>query len=603
MRAQRPLLTLALFVALGVPNLYGMMDCGGVGANDFPNITQPVQGEVIAASGLFTANVSFPVALTASSLVEMELQTDSGTTLIDVTSAFVPEGQSDFDGATSASADFDAVALGLVPGFQTLLVRLDADGVGGAAARAVTFEWTGPPSGGSCEETTGSAVNDCFLAVSEATRLCYLATGAACSPTDTTIAAAQSQLSTDVSAACTDAQVQSLGYGAAVTTSGLVARLNESCLGNASTLAARYFGGPHAAVLNGILGNPVGEACLGGAYDESASFLSTAFGLQRDCVLDDGSCVPATVSADIDTEAAISAAAIDANCPGGLLEILVGLPAAEGLARTQSQSECMTSAAHGDTAPLTLRCGPSSLPPGVTVVQTEPAGLTPLAPGVATQLVLDEAVWGTRCGDGTPYAFWVQLAPAGSPVGQMVTHLQGGGVCVLREQCEGVPASLFNALDDNYTESGILSGDPTESAFANWTKLFMPYCTQDVFTGGGVLQDFGTVSVERYGAIDARAALRVLRNIVAAEMNASEPEGFRPDRLQVVFGGSSAGGFGVMFNLHHALDEERWSHSTMINDAALGLDTMGTFGIGTLGSLAQGSWATRLTQPPYCLDS
>jgi hypothetical protein len=124
-----------------------------------------------------------------------------------------------------------------------------------------------------------------------------------------------------------------------------------------------------------------------------------------------------------------------------------------------------------------------------------------------------------------------------------------------------------------------------------------------VFTGGGVTQSFPTVTVERYGALNARAALRVLRNILAGELNASSPEGYRPDLLRVVFSGSSAGGFGVMFNLHHVLDEERWSRATFVNDAALSLDTGTPFGVGTLGSLAQDTWATRLTQPPYCLDS
>ncbi len=600
MLKNKPLVIFAIFFALALPNLYGN-DCGGVSTDDFPTITAPTVDETIADSGLFTASVSFAITLSASSIVDMEIQTNSGATVVNVTSSFLPVGQSDFAGVNSVSADLDAVALGLVPGSQTLLVRLDADGVGGVAARAVTFNWNGAGST-SCEDAASAALSTCFLTVSDTTRQCYISTGSACATNDPALVAAANQLSASVTGACDDGTVQSLGYGTSLTAIALADRLNEECLGNASTLAARSFGGPHATVLAEFDG-AAGEGCLDAAYSESASFLDAAYNIQRTCVLDEANCVASTVAADIDAVATQSAAAIDAACPFDFLELVVGTPASVAIARARNQSECMAGAAHGDTSPLTLTCAPGEIP-GVVIVGTDPPGLTPLAPGVATQLRLDEAVWGTRCGDGSPYAFWVKLAPGGSSAGNIVSHLQGGGVCVLQSQCEGVAAgfpSLFSALDDDWSESGILSSDPMESAFADWTKLFMPYCTQDVFAGGGVLQDFGTLTVERYGAVNARAALRVLRNIVAGELNDSSPEGFRPDLLRVVFSGSSAGGFGVMFNLHHVLDEERWTHTTMVNDAALGLDSQTAFGIGTLGGLVQGPWATLLTQPPYCL--
>lgn len=585
----------AALVAVGLPSLYGQQDCEG--NSNFPTIVAPAQGEVIPASGLFTASVTFNTVLTASSLVELELQTDQGATIIDVTSLFLPAGQSDFAGQSAASANLDAVALGLVPGPQSLLFRLDVDGVGGPSVRVASFTWNGGAAA-PCDETAGAALSTCFLDVSDATRLCYAGTGSACAPSDPTVAAAENQLRSSVSSACTDSEVQSLGFGLLMTANALSDRLVEVCTGNAATLAARMFGGPHAEVLN----SGVGDSCLDAAYAESASFLDVAFNLQRDCALD-SACNPATVAASIDTEASQSGAAIETACGGaGFLEFLVGLPAANALARARTQSECMTSASHGDTSPLSLRCAPGGLP-GVTVVKTQPTGLTPFDPGVPTQVMLDEAVWGTKCGDGSPYAFWVQLPPAGSSPANVVSHMQGGGVCVLQFQCEGVSPSLFEALGDGFNANGILSDDPVESDFANWTKIFLPYCTQDVFTGGGVLQDFGTITVERYGAVNARAALRVLRNIVAGQLNDTTVEGYRPDLMQVVHSGSSAGGFGVMFNLHHLIDEERWVNTTSVNDAALGLDSGSAFGIATLGGIAQANWATRLTQPPYCLAS
>jgi len=596
MRPNFRLILISALVALVLPNLYGL-GCDGPILPVGPSITAPAQNSTIPASGLFTASVSFPVPLTAISLVEMELQTDQGATRIDVTALFLPTGQSDFAGAVSASADLDAGALGLVPGSQTFIVRLDADGVGGAAARAVPFMWEGDTA---CEIAAGSALSQCFLDASNATSLCYSTTGSACSPADAALVAAEDQLRTSVTTACTDSGVQSLGYGAAVTASGLADRLVEECVGNAATIAARIFGGPHAKVRAA----GVGVACMDAAYDESAAFLDLAFNLQRDCVLDAG-CTAATTTAEVDTAASQAAAVIDAACPSEFLEFLVGLPAAEAIARARTQSECMVGSAHADISPLASNCSPGGIP-GVTVVKTQPLGETPFAPGVPTQVVLDEAVWGTRCGDTSPFAFWIQLAPAGSPVGNVVSHMQGGGVCVTEAQCQNIVdnfPTLLSSLEDDFSPTGILNPDPLTNGFGDWTKIYLPYCNQDVFTGGGVTRVFPNFSIERYGAVNARAALRVLRNILAGELNDTTPEGYRPDLLKVVFTGTSAGGFGVMFNLHHVLDEERWVHSTMVNDAAFGLDSGSLFSVEALGGFAQAEWATRLTQPPYCVGT
>lgn len=593
MRPHVKLILISALVALVLPNLYGL-GCDGPQPLP-PTITSPAQNSTIPISGLFTASVIFPGTMTAISVVQMELQSAGGTTPVDVTASFLPTGQTDFAGAVSASADLDAVALGLVPGPQTFIVRVDADGVGGASARAVPFVWLGDTA---CEASAGAALSSCFLDASNATGQCYANTGSACLPTDAALVAAENQLRSSVTAACSDGGVQSLGYGAALTADGLADRLVEECVGNPATLAARIFGGPHAKVR----ADGVGVSCMDAAYDESAAFVDLAFNIQRDCVLDAG-CNAATATADVDIEAAASAAVIDAACPSEFLEFLVGVPAAEAVARARKQSECMLGSAHGDVGPLSPKCSPGGIP-GVTVVKTQPTGMTPFAPGIPTQVVLDEAVWGTRCGDGSPFAFWIQLATSGTSAGNIVSHMQGGGVCVTEGQCQGVldnSPTLFSSLEDDFSPTGILNPDPITNAFGDWTKIFLPYCNQDVFTGGGVTRPFTGFSVERYGAINARAALRVLRNIVASEMNDASPTGFRPDLLKVVFSGTSAGGFGVMFNLHHVLDEERWVHSTGLNDAAFGLDSGAAFSVGGLGAIAQMEWGTRLTQPPYCV--
>jgi len=344
-------LLLAVVIGIGIPSLYGQMSCE---ESNFPTITAPTQGELIAGNGLFTASVDFNTVLTSSALVELEIQTNFGANTIDVTSEFLPSGQSDFAGQSSASANLDATALGLVPGPQSLVFRLDVDGTGGPSVGIVSFTWPGQLP---CEDTASGALSACFLDVGNATRQCYLNTGSACAASDAAITAAEAALQASVTGACTDGDVQALGYGAQMTAAALADRLVESCKGNAATIAARIFGGPQGKVL--AAGS--GTSCLDAAFAESVTFTDTAYQLQRACALDPA-CNPATVASDIDLAGIQSASVIDTACPSGFLEFLVGVGATDALARARSQSECMTSAAHGDVAPLALSCAPGALP-------------------------------------------------------------------------------------------------------------------------------------------------------------------------------------------------------------------------------------------------
>ena len=94
--------------------------------------------------------------------------------------------------------------------------------------------------------------------------------------------------------------------------------------------------------------------------------------------------------------------------------------------------------------PLELDCGPRD------EVAAAPRG-------EYIQVVLDESVWGTRCGDGSPFAFWLRLAPEGEPVENVVVGMQGGGVCIFAEDCSTRPADLFEAMNDQPLPTGTMS--------------------------------------------------------------------------------------------------------------------------------------------------
>ena len=97
--------------------------------------------------------------------------------------------------------------------------------------------------------------------------------------------------------------------------------------------------------------------------------------------------------------------------------------------------------------------------------------------------------------------------------------------------------------------------------------------------------------------------MRYLRDLIWAELDAADPQGYRADRPLMVFSGSSAGGYGAAYNYHWVLDDLGWVHTTAVPDAGLAMDN-GSLGVIALGtSLLPATfpgWNTRPYLPPYC---
>jgi hypothetical protein len=445
-----------------------------------------------------------------------------------------------------------------------------------------------------CEAAAAATLGACVKRAGGRVRACYADTGAPCAATDRRVAGALAELEQKVLGKCPDAAtVQAAGYGAAATPAGLVARLKESCAGDPATLAARTFGGPQGALLVGATSDT--RACLDAAMREATKLVKTTLEVDSGCIRKahrGRACNVASTAAKVAAAEAKASTGIGAACAD--LKSVIGLDVAAFLARAGAQARCMTATAHGDTGPLTLDCGPR-------------AAVTVPPRGTWVQVVLDEATWGTRCGNGSPYAFWLRLAPEGSPVERVAVDLQGGGVCIFESDCDGVNPGLFTATDDGQPSTGYMSTDPSINPFSDWTMIFLPYCTQDVHIGGGLQSVFPSITVNRYGGVNVRAALRYLRDALWPTLDATSAEGYRPDRLTVLFGGESAGAFGVSYNYHHLLDDLRWIHTTAAPDAGLGLDNGGPVSVRALGGLIGTEenpygWGTLALQPPYCLS-
>jgi len=143
---------------------------------------------------------------------------------------------------------------------------------------------------------------------------------------------------------------------------------------------------------------------------------------------------------------------------------------------------------------------------------------------------------GTRCLDGSATGLGVNLSASSKKV---AVFLMGGGACFDAATCFTVanPNGYKKPSFQNDVSSGLLSRgafnrDDPDNPFRDWSYVFIPYCTGDVFAGDNPagyngFQHFGYTNMGRY-----------LERIVPT---------FRDSEL-VVLSGSSAGGVGAAFN-------------------------------------------------------
>ena len=469
------------------------------------------------------------------------------------------------------------------------VVALGAAVLSAAPARAST-------SGASCAKSVAVSLDACVSTANNATRKCYLAKGAACHPDNKKIQTALNRLSARVLANCPDpTTLAAAGYGPLVTPQTLIDKLQNDCTGEAATLAARTFGGPKGLVLS--RGTQFERACLEKAHIEATSLISQAMSIEAPCVqapLSGNVCDVAGSKGQVSIKEVNAATNIASKCTD--LEQLIGTDIQTYVSRTTDQVHCAVASALGSTGALEEACGPRT-------------GVPVLARGKKKRITLAPST-GALCGNGSRYAFWIRLAPEGQPADRVVVLLQNGGICTDEASCSAALARAplsFEARRDRFNKKGLLSNDPAENPFADWTKVFLPNCSQDAFTGGGVANDLGGITVQRYGAQNVRAALQRVRDIVWSDLDATSANGYRPDLLQVVFGGSGGGGYGVAFNLHYLLDELRWTHTTAVVDSSIAPDNGADTGIATtfppllLGGVEPAVWGSRSVAPPYAL--
>lgn len=448
--------------------------------------------------------------------------------------------------------------------------------------------------GPACDRGAADALRTCTTRLGRAELACLRKTGSRCVTGDPRRTAAIVGAGVRVLASCPDpASVEGAGHGSLLGPDALASRVERACERAVASLFARSFGGPHAAVRSNA--SVADRRCLDGAFRDGLALVDWSQKRASECLRDARSgtgCEAARVAAEVAARAAETATRIDGRCATNLAD-LVAIDGATFAARTAGQARCAVAAAHGDASPLALDCGPR---PEVAVP----------ARGVTAKVVLPAATWGSMCGDGSDYAFRVRLAPEGQPVENVVVHLEGGGVCISGTDCASRGPDLFEASSDPMPGQGILSSTDASNPFRDWTKVYLPYCTQDLHAGGGTASVFPEITVHRHGAVDVRAALRWVRDAFWTVLDAEDPAGYRDDRPRVVLGGTSAGAYGVLYNYHWVLDDLGWEHVAAVPDAGVGIDN-GSAGVILLGVVAglpnSPGWGAKPFRAPYCFSS
>ena len=118
----------------------------------------------------------------------------------------------------------------------------------------------------------------------------------------------------------------------------------------------------------------------------------------------------------------------------------------------------------------------------------------------------------TLCSDGSEFSYWVR---PGDPK-KLLFYLQGGGACWFRENCDPAmsPSYNINVSKVNPTAyPGIFDYKNPANPFADYTAVFVPYCSADAHLGAAdtvyppVSKDQQPLMIHHRGLANVQAAL------------------------------------------------------------------------------------------------
>jgi Pectinacetylesterase len=109
-----------------------------------------------------------------------------------------------------------------------------------------------------------------------------------------------------------------------------------------------------------------------------------------------------------------------------------------------------------------------------------------------------------QCADGSEFSFWVREA---NPH-KVVIYLQDGGACFSAETCAPGRDLYSTKVSEGPTgEGGIFDFADVRNPFADYSFVYVPYCTGDVHIGNTTREYAPGLTVEHRGYVNGTAAL------------------------------------------------------------------------------------------------
>ena len=151
------------------------------------------------------------------------------------------------------------------------------------------------------------------------------------------------------------------------------------------------------------------------------------------------------------------------------------------------------------------------------------------APVVAPTWETVDAPSDCMCADGSAFHFYLREA---SPT-KVLFYLEGGGACFSGDMCKpgsGTYSETISPISKLEDSPGIFDFANPENPFADYSVVYVPYCTGDVHAGN-ITKDYGNgVVTQHKGFVNASNALDTMIKRF-------------PNTTQLVVAGSSAGSF------------------------------------------------------------
>lgn len=179
----------------------------------------------------------------------------------------------------------------------------------------------------------------------------------------------------------------------------------------------------------------------------------------------------------------------------------------------------------------------------------------------------------TKCSDGSSFSFFSRDAVKD----KVLLFFQGGGACWSEYTCNTLTTYKATVSENDnpvYWKNGIFDLGNKANPFADWTIVFVPYCTADVHIGAAIGNYSGKV-LHHQGRANSQSALNYIFN---KHSEASE----------FFVTGSSAGSIGASFYAGVIANKFPDVSITLFNDGSGGLVTNNNIDLMTILGASNG---------------